>query len=305
MRETVTGRTYTKTRPRGFAPWNPKPETQALLQTIDSIFDEYSAQLPLTNRQIFYRLVGTIGYEKTEKGYARLCETLSRARRAGLVSFDNIRDDGTSSEPAGGFHSVAQFWRSVQSWGRSYDHSLADEQPRHVELWVEASGMVPQAAQVAHEYGVDVYSAGGFNGLTDKYETARRLADAGSCTILHMGDYDPSGCAIIDSLADDINAFVDGLTSWGSDDLEWVRVAVTPDQISRYNLPTAPQKRTDKRGEQMDDTVQAEALPPDVLARELREAIEAIVDLDLIEDMRLRGESERAEIVTVLDGLLA
>ena len=56
--------------------------------------------LPLTVRQIFYRLVGAHGYDKTEQAYARLGEHLNRARRAGLIEFDAIRDDGiTFAEP--------------------------------------------------------------------------------------------------------------------------------------------------------------------------------------------------------------
>ena len=31
---TVTGRTYTVTRPRGFAPWRPRRDTLGLLDTI-------------------------------------------------------------------------------------------------------------------------------------------------------------------------------------------------------------------------------------------------------------------------------
>jgi len=45
---------------------------------------------------VFYRLVATCGFDKTERSYARLCEAMARARRAGLISFDVIRDDGAS-----------------------------------------------------------------------------------------------------------------------------------------------------------------------------------------------------------------
>lgn len=299
---TVTGRTYTATRVRGFAPWSPRPETVELLGLINGVLREYRAQLPLTNRQIFYRLVGAHGYEKTEKAYARLCEYLNRARRARLIPFDAIRDDGTQSQGGPGWDDPAQFWRAVRSTARNYRHDLTD-QPYHVELWVEAGGMLPQAAAACDPYGITAYTAGGFNGLTDKYETAERLARTGRpAIVLHAGDYDPSGCAIIDSLASDISAFVAELEPY--QDLEFRRVAVTPDQIERFSLPTAPQKATDVRGEQMDDTVQAEALPPDVLAAELTAAIEATIDWDALDAARERGDRERAEIETVLQGLI-
>lgn len=297
---TVTGRTYTVTRPRGFAPWRPRRDTLGLLDTIRGVLAEYGDQLPLTARQVFYRLVGAHGYDKTEAAYDRLCETLSRARRAGLIPFAALRDDGTIAREAPGWDSPAQFWQSVRRAAEQYRHHLSDGQPYYAELWVEASGMVPQAVRVAHAYGVPVYSAGGFNGLTDKYETAQRLAgQSRPAVILHVGDHDPSGCAIVDSLAEDIGAFVAGLAPEVT--LEFRRAAVTPAQIERYNLPTAPQKRADRRGEHMADTVQAEALPPDVLAAELTAAVEEVTDLDALVAARDLGAAERAQIVAQLD----
>lgn len=298
---TISGREYTATRVRGFAPWNPREDTYVLLNQVQGIFREYSAQLPLTNRQIFYRLVGAHGYDKTEKAYARLCEMLNRARRARLIPFEYIRDDGTTSRPAGGYRDANQFWRAVRYSGEHFRLDKALDQPVYTELWVEATGMVPQAATVAHDFGIDVYSAGGFNGLTDKYETAERLAAEmryKPVVVLHVGDYDPSGLAIIDSLAADVEAFTREMVSG---ELEFRRIVVTPEQIERFSLPTAPQKATDRRGEQMDETVQAEALPPDVLAQEIRDACELVYDQDVADQVEERGDAERADIITHLD----
>jgi len=47
-----------RTRVRGFAPWSPEKATLALLDQVQGILDEYVDHLPLTIRQIFYRLVG-------------------------------------------------------------------------------------------------------------------------------------------------------------------------------------------------------------------------------------------------------
>lgn len=102
-RETVTGRTYKSTRPRGFAPWAPRAESRALVAEVLDVLDEYADYLPLTLRQVFYRLVGTRGYPKDEKAYDRLTRVLDRARRAGLVPFDVIRDDGMVESWPGGY----------------------------------------------------------------------------------------------------------------------------------------------------------------------------------------------------------
>ena len=303
LEQWVSGRTYTATRVRGFAPWSPHRKTRALIERVQDILARYSEQLPLTNRQIFYILVGSEqGYPKTEQAYDGLCEHLNRARRSGMIPFSAIRDDGTQSTGAAGWGSPAQWWRAIKRYAENYQHDLTDGQPYHVELWVEAGGMVPQAAAVAGDFGIVTYSAGGFNGLTDKYETAQRLAGQERPSIvLHCGDYDPSGLSILDSMAEDVGALALGLNP--DADIEFRRIVITPEQIGQYALPTAPQKPADKRGEHMAETVQAEALPPDVLAAEIREAIEDVVDDDALSEARDLGDTERTEISAVLDGL--
>ena len=88
------------TRVRGLALWQPQHRTRDLLGMVQAVLVEYAEYLPLTVRQIFYRLVGAHGYGKTEQAYARLGEHLNRARRAGLIQFSSIRDDGTTlAEP--------------------------------------------------------------------------------------------------------------------------------------------------------------------------------------------------------------
>ena len=88
-------------RPRGFIQrWRPRAETRELLDQVDRVLAEHLNLLPLTLRQIFYRLVGAYGHEKTEQASERLGETVNKARRSRLVDMDAISDDGfTSAAP--------------------------------------------------------------------------------------------------------------------------------------------------------------------------------------------------------------
>jgi hypothetical protein len=68
-------------RPRGFIEdWRPRQRSLDLLAKVEAIIAEYA--MPLTIRQIFYRLVGRYGYDKTEQAYDNLREPLTKARRA-------------------------------------------------------------------------------------------------------------------------------------------------------------------------------------------------------------------------------
>jgi hypothetical protein len=263
------------TRVRGFAPWSPRSETLALLDQVRKVLHEYRDHLPLTIRQVFYRLVGAYGYAKTEAAYDRLCEHLNRARRAGLIPFKQIRDDGiTFEEP--------HCWRDadelVQRFIDETEHFRLDRQegqPTRLIFAVEAAGMVPQVRRVADPYGIPVQSSGGFDSLTAKHDLAERFAAWERIEVLHIGDHDPSGVHLFLSMAEDVEALAEGLDA--ATDIDFTRLAVIPRQIAALNLPTAPAKPTDRRSF-TGETVQAEAIPPDVLAEIIREAITTRLD---------------------------
>ncbi|MFF4924259.1 hypothetical protein ACFY4B_27055 [Kitasatospora sp. NPDC001261] len=296
QRDTVSGRRYGRTRVRGFAPWRPRASTRQLVEQIQEVLDEYQhLGSALTARQVYYRLVGRSAFEKTESNYDRLIETLNRARRARLIPMWAIRDDTANQWLTGGYRSPGEFWDSVRSQASGYRHDLSDGQPYAIELWIEAGGMVPLLGQLAQDYGVDAYGSGGYESVTAKYEAARRIADRDRPThILHVGDHDPSGLSILDSAAADVLAFIPELGDCPPP--RFTRLAVTPRQIEQYRLPSAPQKPSDRRGDYMTTTVQAEALSPDELVAEVRAGLEAAVDLDALTRARGLDVLEHAEV---------
>jgi hypothetical protein len=67
-------------RARGYIEvYRPHGATRALIEIVIEVLDEYQDHWPLTARQIFYRLVGAFGYDKTEAFYGRLCHHLANA----------------------------------------------------------------------------------------------------------------------------------------------------------------------------------------------------------------------------------
>lgn len=290
---------YTATRVRGFAPWSPRKKTERLLADIRAVLDEYADHLPLTARQLFYALVGRDQLDKTEHAYAQLCEVVNRARRAGLLEWAAFRDDGTIVRALNAYDGPTDFIAAVRrTVERSYCRDRLAGQERRLEVWCEAGGMVPQLVRVCEPFGVLVHSSGGFYSTTAKYETARRLANESRPTlILHVGDLDPSGVAVFDALAADIRAFISGDSGLGGAVPEFIRLVVTPKQVKKLRLPTAPPKKTDRRGGFVGETTQAEAIPPDVLAQIVQDAIESHLDLDLLAGVRAAEERDRRQLL--------
>ena len=285
-----------RTRPRGFAAWEPRPESLVLVDHVRAVLAEYEAHLPLTIRQVFYRLVGAHGFDKTERAYARLCETMGRARRAGFISFNAIRDDGGTRHDASGWTSPARWLVTMQASARRFRLDRQEGQPVRLWLLCEAAGMAPILAGVVGGFGVPVLSSGGFDSLTAKHDLAQELAAADRAEVLHIGDHDPSGIHVFSSLAADVSAMV---ASLGGNAPSFTRLAVTREQAEELDLPTAPPKPTDRRAFH-GETVQAEAIPPDVLAAMVRVAIEARQDAAIREALLIREAAARADLLARL-----
>ena len=176
------------------------------------------------------------------------------------------------------------------------DHS-AGQRTRLVVI-CEAAGMAPQLARVADPFGVTVMSSGGFDSLTDKHKFAAALAGQGRPTaVLHIGDHDPSGVSMFLAFLEDVEAFTRDLGG----DVTFTRLAVTPSQIERYRLDTAPPKPTDNRAFH-GETCQVEALAPDVLADILRTAITERIDQRALDRVLKRERTERRKLIRLLGG---
>ena len=294
------------TRVRGFAPWQPSSKSEELLAVVNGVLAEYRKHLPLTLRQIFYRLVGNHGYEKTELAYKSLCSLLNRARRAKLISFDAIRDDGVTMIQPHYFDDADDLVRNMIDEARTFRLHRQKGQKRRLFIAVEATGMVPLVRRASDPYGITVISCGGFDSTTAKYRLAGILARYPVSEILHIGDHDPSGVHVFSSMTEDIEAFVSGTKrAMGLGDVTFTRLAVTPEQVKYLNLPTAPPKATDHRAFE-GETAQVEAIPPDVLSEIITKAILARVDpqvraLVLEEEERTRAHFRKTLIPALRD----
>jgi hypothetical protein len=290
----------TTTRVRGMADWHPQRVSLALLEQVQSVLIEYARYLPLTVRQIFYRMVGAHGYTKTEQAYSRLGECLNRARRSRMIEFSAIRDDGiTLAEPLawdGPKDLVDAFLQQADTFRLDRQHG----QRRRLIFAIEAAGMVPQVQRITDPFGIPVHSCGGFDSLTAKRDLAVRLGEYPRVEVLHVGDHDPSGVHLYLSMAEDVRQIARDLGL--GVDIRFTRLAVTPSQIAELGLPTAPPKATDRRAFE-GETVQGEAIPPDRLAEIVRKAIDVRVDPDALAQVFDREKDIRRRLMIRLDPL--
>jgi hypothetical protein len=289
-------------RHRGFIEaYRPRKETLDLIERVLAVLAEYADHLPLTVRQIFYRLVGTgDGYEKTELAYKRLGETIGKARRGGLIDFSAIRDDGVVRDDPLSFDGLDGVMASLRWRIDNYSLNRQIGQPVYTILGCEASGMVPQLARLAHPFGVRVISGGGFDSITAKHDLAKEIAESVlPVRLLHVGDHDPSGVHMYNALDEDVRGFLKRFKPDAPVVSE--RVAVLPEHVERFRLQTAPAKTGDNRsfngvGADPTATVQAEALAPDDLAGLVVAALRSGWDERASARLAEREEDERERL---------
>jgi hypothetical protein len=212
---------------------------------------EYVNYLPLTLRQIYYRLVGAYCYPKTDQAYIRLGDYLNRARRAGFIPWEAIRDDGITLLGSRYWVDGPDMMRHLISRASKFRLDRQDGQDSRIMFAVEAAGMGPLVSQIADNYGIDVHSSGGFDSTTAKYKLATDLSNWSSVEVLHIGDHDPSGVHVFNSASEDITQLAHDIARKDEADepeIEFTRLAVTQKQMNELNLPTAPAKSCVPRG---------------------------------------------------------
>ncbi|MDW3118269.1 MAG: hypothetical protein R8G60_11150 [Roseovarius pacificus] len=98
-----------------------------------------------------------------------------------------------------------------------------------------------------------------------------------------------------------MTAFVEADRPHGGVSVDFHRVALTREQVAEYDLPTAPPKATDTRSKNWTGgTCQLEALPPNIIADILNDALWKHIDPDqYLEDCEAE-ETDRAEITRLL-----
>lgn len=292
-------------RPKGYMNWNPKQESMDRLGEIKAILVEERAELPLTARQIFYMMVGRKNYPKTEQAYGNLCNLMVKARRAQMLPFNAIRDDkGTSEGGDWGYDSPIDFWEAQRDRHEYYGRATREGQEYRIELWCETEGIVPMLARAAEPYGVKVTGTGGFPGVTSNHRMAQRVIAYETPTVfLHLGDYDPSGESIYESMKEDVFAFIAGEIGIAEAREKFIprRIGLTEDQIAIHDIETAPPKKSDGRSRRWEeegrfDSAQLEAVPTALLREWVAEACEEFTDMELVEETAEKADRERERI---------
>lgn len=295
--------------------WSWTPRNEARAADIKAVTDSMQPYWPLTVRQLYYRLISTDKvqashwYWKNEQVdiYKALGRTMKWMRIENIVPMQCIKDTHRILTIKQGWDDMDDFIsRKLDFTFAHYSRCLAQDQPRHIEVWLEKTALLDLVEPVADEFCRRVMVCKGYNSISFQagfYHRAREAQKLGQVpTVLYFGDFDPSGVnmiyAAMQTIEDEL--FLDGV--------EYYRCGINPDHFSQLHAAPVPIKFSDSRSrrfiaEHGTTAYELDAFHPEELKTLVRQSISHFTDMEILEANQLLEERE-LENVDEMDNLL-
>lgn len=224
--------------------------------------------------------------------YNEIIDIVVYARLNGLIPWEAIADDNRQVSIKVGRTSEASYINDTLKYlFRSWSDCLAQNQPNHIEVWVEKNGLFRTCETVADEYCRQVVSTKGQQSQHFLHEYVMRAHALGAIkagkklVILYFGDFNPAGMSIPQAITDSLN-YTHGLIEHGG--VHLVRCALEPHQLAGLKPKPAPMKGKGKIKAEFikqfgNKHYELNALGYKGLQAEVRKALIAHTDIDILE----------------------
>jgi hypothetical protein len=272
---------------------------------VRAVVDELEDYWPLTLRQIYYRIVAAGHIENTRSRYNDLSKLIKQMRVDDMLPWHVLTDRARRMTDKRGYTDHTEFLSNLEKYvknlDRNYTRCFVQNQERYVEIWCEKDALSQVFERVAWPYCIRAVTCKGYDSATflDDYRRRAKAAQARGQTpvILYFGDLDPSGWQALEASKQTLE---DEMDLWG---VEYVRVALNPEQIDEYQLPHDPQavKTTDSRYKKYVQrfgnlAVELDALHPATLTDMAEDAVRCQFDMDAFAEQEEIETSERQKL---------
>jgi len=263
----------------------------------EALLDIIEGGRPMTVRQVFYQATVRGLVEKAESGYGKVQTDLTVMRRAGELPYDWLADNTRWQRKPRTFSSVEQALRDTAAF---YRKNLWTDASSYVEIWLEKDALAGVVYPVTSMYDVPLMVARGYASLSFLHSAAEYVNALDiPAYIYHLGDFDPSGVNAGEKIEETLREMAPDA------DIIFERIAVTPEQIADWDLPTRPTKSSDTRAKNFGEiSVELDAIEPNRLRILVQEAIERHLPPEQFAVLKAAEESER-DIITRRVGKIA
>ena len=264
----------------------------------ERLYQIVEAMKPMTVRQVFYQATVRNIVEKSEAGYNKVQTDLVLMRRAGEMPFDWLADNTRWQRKPRTFGSVEQ---ALQDTARLYRKALWADVEVYCEVWLEKDALAGVVLPTTALYDVPLMVARGYASLSFLHSAAEHINGLEvPVYIYHLGDFDPSGVNAGEKIEETLRQMAPAA------EIHFERLAVNPEQIGAWRLPTRPTKASDSRARGFGDiSVELDAIEPETLRALVQNAIEDHLPQHQFKVLKAAEESERTLIRQLVDGLEA
>ena len=273
-----------------------------LLIQVKEIIESYD--FPLTLRQIYYQLVAKQIIPNQQKYYMKLSRLCVIGRDESILPEGAFADRLRQVDKPSSWFNLPDYIETVKY---AYRKDKWQEQDAYIEIWTEKDALRGVLTKVTYSYDVPLMVVRGQVSRTAIYESYERFAEKinedKDCYLYYAGDFDPSGMSIYHSLVERIKGHGDA-----GQYVTFKRIALTPEQIKEYRLPSDPAKQADPNyrrfvSEYGDNVVELDSLPPDVLRDIVEHCIAEHIDRELLIQVEETETKERGRLQEFVEGL--
>jgi hypothetical protein len=275
-----------------------RPTGARTLAIRSGVLDLTGAYERMTVRQVFYALIVRGVVAKTEAGYEQVQGQVLRMRRDGALPWAFITD-GTRELR------YARTWASAEDAvahpARSYRRDCWQDQGIRIWFWLEKDALAEVIDGVIEEYGAGLVVSRGQASAAILWEAgteAARAWEEGAYTVLYaLYDLDAGGARAAGAVEHELRSHAPGVPIY------FERLAVTPEQVREWSLPTRPAKRSDPQAARWTGpAVELDAIPPDRLRGLVEDAILRHIDGSRWDAQRAVQEQERGRLLRLAEG---
>ena len=200
-----------------------------------AIYEIVKQEQPCSVRHVYYAGIGILWDKDTgetkRRNYKKVSYELGKMREKPLemIPWEWITDNSRWIRIDTMYDSLDD---AMARWRESYRRNLWASQPRRIEVWCESDSIAGTIDPVTRSLGVGLYPCQGQAPKTFARNAAVSYTSIGKpVTIFYVGDWDPSGLAIERSLEERLRRY-----SEGEEEIDFTRLAVTPDDIRQLDL---------------------------------------------------------------------
>jgi len=271
-----------------------KKSKELLLQTIDILNEYKQKDIVVTLRQLYYQLVARGFIPNTDKEYRKLSGLLTDARYCGLIDWNAIEDRVRIPHKHSEFDDVLDLVHVARN---SYRLDRWQDQDYYIELFTEKDAISSVLKPIADDWHIYLNVNRGYTSATAMYDSSKRfldkMNDGKKCVLLYLGDHDPSGLDMIRDITDRLSEF--GAV------VDVKSIALTLDQVNKYNPPPNPAKLSDSRAKWYvshfgKTSWEVDALPPDVMINLVNSSILDFVDIEKLNMVKKQEKKDMKQL---------